>query len=114
MANCKLSPRYFGPYMARERIGTVTYRFQLLTEARIHDVFYISQLKRKIGDQMATTNWPAFLNESQDIQKTPVVILDRQLVKRFNKVGTKILSKESLRTRICYRKERGGNCCKLY
>lgn len=33
----------------------------------------------------------AFLNESQEIQKTPVAILDQQLVKRFNKDGTKIL-----------------------
>ncbi|XP_039141293.1 uncharacterized protein LOC120278620 [Dioscorea cayenensis subsp. rotundata] len=77
--------------MVVERIGAVAYKLQLLEDARIHNVFHISQLKKKIGDQIATTRWPAFLNETQEMQKIPITILDRQLVKRFNKAGVKIL-----------------------
>lgn len=89
--NHKLSPKYFGPYMVTERIGVVAYRLQLPTEAKIHNVFHISQLKRKIGDQIATASWPSFLNTTPQKQRTPIAILDRQLVKRFNKAGVKVL-----------------------
>lgn len=89
--NHKLSPKYFGPYMVVDRIGAVAYKLQLPVEARIRNVFHISQLKKKIGDQIATARWPTFLNETQEVQKIPMTILDRQLVKRFNKAGVKVL-----------------------
>lgn len=90
-ANHKLSPKYFGPYMVKERIGTVAYKLQLPVEAKIHDVFHISQLKKKIGDTATTATWPEFINDLQGSQRVPVAILDRQLVKRFNKAGTRVL-----------------------
>lgn len=89
--NHKLSPKYFGPYEVTERVGTVAYRLQLPTEAKIHNVFHISQLKKKIGDQQSTAKWPNFLSTLPEKQKIPVAILDRQLVKRFNRAGVKVL-----------------------
>lgn len=41
----KLGKRFYGPFQVLECIGPVTYRLQLLKEARIHSVFHCSLLK---------------------------------------------------------------------
>ena len=43
----KLSPWYIGPYDVLECVGPVAYRLALPMElAQIHDVFYVSMLRR--------------------------------------------------------------------
>lgn len=90
-ANQKLSTKYFGPYQVIEMIGRVAYRVQLPAEAKIHNVFYISQLKKKIGEQTVTVTWCEFLAEKDEDVRAPVAILEHQLVKRGNRAGVKLL-----------------------
>jgi len=48
--NQKLHMKYLGPLKILERVGIVAYKLQLPTTARIHPIFYISVLKKSIGD----------------------------------------------------------------
>lgn len=49
-ASGKLKPRYIGPYRVEELINDVAVRLALPPQARIHDVFHVSVLKKFVGN----------------------------------------------------------------
>ena len=53
----KLAPRYGGPFEILARIGPVAYHLALPPYIRIHDVFYISLLKKYVSNQSHIINW---------------------------------------------------------
>ena len=48
--NMKLSQRFYGPFKVLKRIGEVAYYLELPPMTLLHLVFYVSQLKRRVGD----------------------------------------------------------------
>ena len=41
--------KYYGPFQIEEKVGAVAYKIKLPPDARIHPVFHVFLLKKKIG-----------------------------------------------------------------
>jgi hypothetical protein len=83
----KLAPRYVGPFQILAKRGAVAYRLELPQSlSTIHDVFYVSQLKKFLRIPIEATNF-----EDLDIQPNlsykehSIRILDRAKRKTRNK-----------------------------
>ena len=47
----KLSPRFIGPFMIKERVGKLAYRLELPESMRaVHDVLHVSMLRKYLRD----------------------------------------------------------------
>ncbi|XP_039070395.1 uncharacterized protein LOC120217297 [Hibiscus syriacus] len=89
--NLKLSARYYGPYKVIEKIGLVAYKLQLLENSRIHYVFHISLLKRKIGEKVVTSRDPLEVNAEGQLRVYPLLVLDKRIVRRNKTSVTQLL-----------------------
>jgi hypothetical protein len=80
----KLSPRFYGPFQVTKKIGKVAYCFDLPPESRIHFVFHVSCLRRKLGQR--TIPLPTLLpvDNHGKIQPEPEQILQRRVRKLHN------------------------------
>ncbi|KAF7152598.1 hypothetical protein RHSIM_Rhsim01G0083100 [Rhododendron simsii] len=89
--NANLAPKYFGPYQVVKKVRPVAYELELPPYFKIHPVFHVSLLKKKLGqDAVVQTELP-LVREVGQMQLEPVAILDRRLVKQHNRPVTKVL-----------------------
>lgn len=78
----KLSPRSYGPYQVLQKVGTVAYKFQLPATAKLHPVFHVSLLKKKLGDHVQAQPTLPPIGPEGTVELEPLSVLDRRMVKR--------------------------------
>ncbi|XP_071932986.1 uncharacterized protein [Coffea arabica] len=89
--NTKLFAKYFGPYLIEEKVGEVAYRLRLPTASKIHPVFHVSLLKKKLGERAAPILQLLDTDERGQIRVEPVALLGRRMIKRKNAAVTQWL-----------------------
>ncbi|KAK9913983.1 hypothetical protein M0R45_037782 [Rubus argutus] len=78
----KLSPRFYGPFQVSARIGKVAYRLTLPANSKIHSVFHVSLLKKRIGtDTPLSPTLPQF-DDQGEILWTPARVLDMAVIRK--------------------------------
>ena len=78
----KLAARFYGPFQVEAKVGSVAYRLRLPAGARIHPVFHVSLLKKKIGPvQQVSGALPEFDNADQ-CPLQPESVLQRRAIMR--------------------------------
>ncbi|GAV77540.1 Chromo domain-containing protein, partial [Cephalotus follicularis] len=85
--NMKLSPRFYGPFEIIQKVGNAAYELNLPAKARIHPVFHVSYLKKKIGSTVQVQpELPHMQEEADAILSKPQTVLDRRTRRRREEI----------------------------
>ncbi|GJY99405.1 retrovirus-related pol polyprotein from transposon 17.6 [Tanacetum coccineum] len=84
----KFSPKYYRPFKVIAKVGQVSYQLELNSQAQIHNVFHVSQLKGYKGEVSSEQQIDIPLCDQNGILAAqPLTILDRKIVKKRNVVA---------------------------
>ncbi|KAL4383496.1 hypothetical protein GQ457_15G026350 [Hibiscus cannabinus] len=77
----KLASRFYGPYLIEQKLGKVAYKLKLPEGSRIHPVFHVSLLKKKLGDTHSSNSELPLVTDGEIIME-PECILDSRWIKQ--------------------------------
>jgi len=72
----KLSPKYYGLYKVFQNISTMAYKLELPATSQVHPVFYVSCLKKVIGDKLPVQTILPELDEEGKIILEPEAVIE--------------------------------------
>ncbi|XP_077228595.1 uncharacterized protein LOC143861576 [Tasmannia lanceolata] len=92
-SNLKLALKFYGPFQIIQRIGPIAYKLLLPASAKIHPVFHVSCLKKKLGSGVPSHVDLSPLTEEGLLQPEPEAILEWRMINRKNQAVTEVLIK---------------------
>ena len=92
-ASQKLASRFYGHYQIEQRIGKVAYKLNLPEGSKIHPIFHVSLLKKKLGEPNNTTVELPLTDDEGEIVLEPEGILDTHWVKKGSRIFEESLVK---------------------
>ena len=86
-SNQKLSFRFYGPFKITQRVGQVAYKLDLPSDAKIHPVVHVSQLKQHVPASVSVSSdlstvcsdparimWPQNILEKRSVRHGDTVV----------------------------------------
>ena len=90
-SSMKLSPKFYGPHRVMECVRPVAYQLNLPASSKLHSIFHVSCLKKKLGELIISQRHLLDNFKNREVKFEPQAILDRQLVKKKNQAVVEIL-----------------------
>ena len=82
--NGKLAPQFYEAYKVLQKVGEVAYKIKLPVESKIHLVFHVLCLKKKLGAANVHQTELPMLHDDGRVQPKPFALLDQHTIKRNN------------------------------